>query len=308
MDEHPRQGALPAHRTRQEIAVPRMPYRKRNMMRPILEAQQHAVIVALLLCALLAAPTAARAAAPTLVERPDWQAQFDAAGLTGTMVVHKDGAPEILVFDARRAATPYLPASTFKILNSLIALETGAVSSPDEVFPYDGKPRFLPEWNADLTLRQAFAVSCVPVYQEIARRIGPERMAWYVAACGYGNGDIGGGIDRFWLDGALRVTALEQLDFLGRLYRRELPLRPQVMDDVLAIMIADKTPTAVLRAKTGLTARSRPNVGWYVGSVTRGPDVWYFALNLDVPPDTPAAIPARKKIALDILRQEGIWE
>ncbi len=246
--------------------------------------------------------------AAKIIERPQWQKPFADAGLTGTMVLRQEGSPEILVHNPARAATAFLPASTFKIPNSLIALETGAVSGPGEVFPYDGQPRYLPEWNKDLTLAQAFAVSCVPVYQEIARRIGPERMARYVAALHYGNADIGGGIDRFWLDGALRISALEQLDFLGRLHRRELPLRRQVMDDVLTMMIADKTPNAVLRAKTGLTARVSPNVGWYVGSVTRGPDVWYFALNLEVPDNTPAAVAARKKIALDILKLEGLWE
>ena len=261
-----------------------------------------------LLALLLAAPALARAAVPSLVERPQWQKPFADAGLTGTMVVRKEGSPDILVHNPARAAAAFLPASTFKIPNSLIGLETGAVSGPGEVFPYDGKPRFLPEWNADLTLAQAFAVSCVPVYQEIARRIGPERMAKYLADFHYGNADIGGGIDRFWLDGALRITALEQLDFLGRLHRRELPLRRQVMDDVLTMMIADKTPNAVLRAKTGLTARVSPNVGWYVGSVTRGADVWYFALNLEVPDNTPAAVAARKQIALEILKMEGIWE
>jgi beta-lactamase class D len=267
---------------------------------------------ALLLTALLSLfPWAARAesaAEPVLTDRPQWQKPFADAGLTGTMVLRKEGSAEILVHNPARAATAFLPASTFKIPNSLIALETGAVSGPGEVFPYDGKPRYLPEWNTDLTLTQAFAVSCVPVYQEIARRIGPERMAHSLAAFHYGNADIGGGIDRFWLDGALRITALEQLTFLGRLHRRELPLRPQVMDDVLTIMIAEKTPAATLRAKTGLTARVAPNVGWYVGSVTRGPDVWYFALNLEIPENTPAAVAARKKIALEILKLEGIWE
>lgn len=280
-------------------------------MRQVFVTRRVYVVAALLLCLLpLAAPAVHAAGEPTpiLIERPDWQAHFDAAGVSGAMVLQKDGAPEILVFDASRAATPYLPASTFKILNALIALETGAVSSPDEVFPYDGKPRALPEWNADLTLRQAFALSCVPVYQDIARRIGPQRMAWYVAAAGYGNADIAGGIDHFWLDGALRISALQQIDFLRRLQHRQLPFRDAAVDAVLDMMIVEKTPRAILRAKTGLTARVTPGVGWYVGSVTRGPDVWYFALNLDVPPDTPAAVPARKTIALDILRQEKILE
>ena len=271
------------------------------------------VTAALLLGLLLLTAPAVRAdagdAAPVLVERPDWKTHFDAAGVSGTMVLQKDGAPQILVYDASRAATPFLPASTFKILNALIALDCAAVTGPDEVFAYDGKPRFLPEWNADLTLRQAFALSCVPVFQEIARRVGPERMAAGVAAAGYGNAAIDGGIDRFWLDGALRISALQQIDFLARLNRRELPFGETAVATVLDLMLVEQTPDAVLRAKTGLTGRVTPGVGWYVGLVTRGPDTWYFALNLAIPqPDAAqAVVPARKQVALAILRSEGIY-
>jgi beta-lactamase class D len=269
------------------------------------------LLLGLLLTLLLLTVPAVQAGAdaPALVERPDWQAHFDAAGVSGAMVVHKDGAPEILVYDATRAATPFLPASTFKILNSLIALETGVVSGPDEIFPYDGQPRFLPAWNADLTLRQAFALSCVPVYQDIARRIGPERMAWYVAACNYGNADIAGGIDQFWLSGALRISALEQIEFLKRLHRRQLPFANATIDAVLDLMIVGQTDQTTLRAKTGLTARVLPGTAWYVGLVTRGPNIWYFALNLAIPqPDAAAPLAARKDVALAILRGEGIMK
>ena len=266
-----------------------------------------ALLLGLLLLTAPVATAAADDAAPTLVERPDWKTHFDAAGVGGTMVVLKDGAPEIFVYNAQRAATPFLPASTFKILNALIALETGAVASPDEIFPYDGKPRFLPAWNADLTLRQAFALSCVPVFQAIARRIGPERMARLVTAVRYGNANIAGGIDQFWLDGALRISALQQIDFIKRLNRRQLPFREDVVAAVLDMMLVEQTPDAVLRAKTGLTARVSPGVGWYVGLVARGQQTWYFALNLEVAKSDDAAIAARKSVALAILRSEGIF-
>ncbi|KHK02024.1 penicillin-binding transpeptidase domain-containing protein [Desulfovibrio sp. TomC] len=268
---------------------------------------RHATL--LLTLFLLAVPAAQAGDAPALVERPDWQAHFAAAGVAGTMALQKDGAPEILVYDAKRAATPFLPASTFKILNSLIALETGVVSGPEEVFPYDGQPRFLPAWNADLTLRQAFALSCVPIYQDIARRIGPERMAWYVVACNYGNASIAGGIDQFWLSGGLRISALEQIEFLKRLHHRQLPFGNAAIDAVLDIMIVGQTGQTTLRAKTGLTARIQPGTAWYVGLVNRGPDTWYFALNLAVPhPDAAAPLAARKDVAMAILRGEGIMQ
>ena len=273
-------------------------------MPPRLAAATCRLLVWLCLTAAVAGCAGHRSGPPRLVEQPQWKKHFEAAGVSGAMVLQKDGAREILVFDAKRAATPYLPASTFKILNTLIALDTGAVAGPDEVFPYDGVPRFLPAWNADLTLRQAFAVSCVPVYQEIARRIGPERMARCVAAAGYGNADISGGIDLFWLQGGLRISALEQLDFLARLSRRELPFSANAVAVTLDVMVAETTPDYVLRAKTGWAARVSPGIGWYVGTVTRGRDTWYFALNIDI--DNPAQAPAREAVARAILRSEGV--
>lgn len=263
-----------------------------------------------LLAAVFAAGRAwARPPSPRLVERPDWQRFFDAAGVTGTMVLARDGAPEMFVFHPGRAATPFLPASTFKILNMAIALETGAITGPDELFPYDGVPRALPQWNADLTVRQAFALSCVPVFQQIARRIGQDRMAWYVAASGYGNADIAGGLDHFWLDGSLRISVLEQIAFLSRLQHGQLPFSPQTRATVLDVMVESRTPTTVLRSKTGATGRNRPGVGWYVGMVSRGDEVWYFALNidLDATADIPAALAARKTVARAILRSQGLF-
>jgi beta-lactamase class D len=262
------------------------------------------ILTGLFLIAVLWGCAGHQKAAPKLVEQPQWSRYFADAGVVGTMALQKDGSDEILVYDAKRAATAYLPASTFKILNSLIALQTGAVSGPDEVFPFDGVPRAFASWNADLTLKQAFAVSCVPVYQEIARRIGQERMARFVADAQYGNADISGGIDRFWLEGGLRISALEQIDFLTRLARRQLPFSAAAVDAVLDMMLVEKTPTTVLRAKTGWTARVSPGIGWYVGMVTRGADTWYFAINIDI--NAPAQTEARQAVARAILRSEGI--
>src|SRR5207302_1318723 len=117
-----------------------------------------------------------------------------------------------------------LPASTFKIPNSVIALETGVVGDPDkDVFKWDGVVRSIEGWNRDHTLRSAIAASAVPVYQEIARRIGAERMQKYVDLFEYGNRDIGGGVDQFWLTGNLRIDPIQQIDFVDRLRREAQP-------------------------------------------------------------------------------------
>ena len=82
----------------------------------------------------------------------------------------------MFVSDEARAKKRFTPASTFKIANSLIGLDVSAVKSVDEVLPYGGKPQRIKEWERDMGLREAIKMSNVAIYQELARRIGIERM------------------------------------------------------------------------------------------------------------------------------------
>jgi len=157
--------------------------------------------------------------------RSDLAKLFTDTGTAGTFVGYKVEDYLVISSDSDRSGEPKLPASTFKIANSLIALETGVVGDPDkDVFKWDGVTRSFEAWNKDHTLRSAIAASAVPVYQEIARRIGQDRMQKYVDLLDYGNHNIGGGIDQFWLTGALRIDPVQQVDFVDRLRRRALPV------------------------------------------------------------------------------------
>lgn len=240
---------------------------------------------------------------PAVSERQDWARHFADAGVTGTMVLVKDGLGTAQVFDADRAARGFLPASTFKVLNTMIALETGAVSGPDAAFPWNGTKYEVAAWNKDLSFREAFAVSCVPVYQELARRVGQQRMEKWVKAARYGNQAIGGGIDVFWLQGDLRISALEQVEFLQRLKHDRLPFSKKNMAVVKDFMVVEQGEGWTLRAKTGWAARSA-NIGWWVGWLERGGEVWYFALNIDIA--KPEQLPARQGVVKAVLRGEGL--
>src|SRR5690606_30567721 len=118
----------------------------------------------------------------------------------GGFVLVDIDSDEVIRVHADRCAQRLPPCSTFKIWNTMVALEIGLVSSPDEQFyKWDGQKRFLDEWNQDLTLKQAFAFSCVPAFQTLAQRIGPERMRAWLDRISYGDGDISAGISEFWL-------------------------------------------------------------------------------------------------------------
>ena len=234
--------------------------------------------------------------------RTDLQRRFFDLGTDGTFVGYKVDDYLIIASDKVRSGDDKLPASTFKVPNSLIALETGVVADPDkDIFKWDGVARSIEAWNKDHTLRSAIAASAVPVYQEIARRIGPERMQKYVDLLDYGNRNIGGGIDQFWLTGELRIDPMQQVDFLDRLRRGVLPVSKRSQDIVRDILPVVKVGDAVIRYKSGLLGaeRGQPSLGWMVGWAEKGQQQTVFAMNMDC--KTPEHIAARMTVTQQCL-------
>ncbi len=231
----------------------------------------------------LALVTSAALRAEGWTERPDWAEAFAEAGVGGTIVVVDGRSGSRWVHNEARAQTQHLPASTFKVPHALFALDSGVVKDEFQVFRWDGERRTIELWNADQDLRSSMRHSVVWVYEEIARAIGARRERRYLRLIAYGNADPSGGIERFWLDGALRISAREQVDFLQRLYRNELPFRIEHQRLVKDMMIVEAGRDWILRAKTGWQARVEPQVGWWIGWVERPDGPVFFALNIDMP-------------------------
>ncbi|MDD1622271.1 MAG: class D beta-lactamase [Methylococcaceae bacterium] len=207
---------------------------------------------------------------------------FADSGVQGTFVLYDVDAERLIGHDSMRAEMRFIPASTFKIANSLIGLSAGAVNSADEVLPYGGKPQAIKAWEQDMSLREAIKISNVPVYQALARRIGLERMREGVAELEYGNGEIGDVVDQFWLVGPLKISAVEQATFLARLARDELPFSKQVQSQVREIVKLEQGDGWALYGKTGWLNAPNPGVGWWVGWVMKADHVYGFALNMDI--------------------------
>jgi beta-lactamase class D len=178
------------------------------------------------------------------------------------------------------------------------------VEDPDkDVFKWDGVTRANEAWNKDHTLRSAIAVSAFPVYQEIARRIGEGRMQRYVDLFEYGNRDIGGGIDQFWVSGNLRIDPVQQVDFLDRLRRGSLPIGKRSQDLARDVIPVTKVGEAIIRAKSGLTAPDHGSLGWMVGWAEKGAAATVFALNMDC--REPRHVDARMTLAQACLADIG---
>lgn len=234
----------------------------------------------------------------TWEERPDFAKYFNDAGVKGGFLLYDLKNDKYLAYNAERLQQGYIPASTYKIFNSLVALETGVIWDENEILKWDGVKREVDSWNQDHNMRTAMKYSAVWFYQELARRIGLERMQHYVDLAGYGNKNINGGLDRFWLTGELRITPREQIALLVRLYQNKLPFSQRAMDIVKDILIFEKKESYVLRAKTGWSGQ----VGWFVGYVERKENVYFFANNIDImkPEDATARVAITKALLRDL--------
>lgn len=220
-------------------------------------------------------------------KKVDFQRHFKELGVEGSILISNSNGDLTYQHNAQRNQTAFLPASTFKILNSLIALETKVIDDEISILTWDGVQRQIPEWNRDLNLREAFKRSAVWFYQVLARRVGHERMQQWVTKVGYGNQKIGGkeDIDKFWLNGQLRITPQAQIQFLRRLHKNELPFSARSISIVKDIAILEKTPEYTLRGKTGwagLGEKSVPQIGWFVGYLEKRKEAYFFATNIDI--------------------------
>ena len=188
-----------------------------------------------------------------------FQAILDASEVKGSILIYDPEKNTYYSNDFEWAKTGKLPASTFKITNSIIALEIGVVKDDSTLFKWDGKQRALNVWEQNLTFREAFHFSCVPCYQDIARRIGSERMNAYLSKFEYGNMKVDAtNIDMFWLEGASEISQFQQIDFLNRFYEDKLPISERTYAIMKRIMVIEENEEYTLSGKTGWSVAITP--------------------------------------------------
>ncbi|QGW29516.1 penicillin-binding transpeptidase domain-containing protein [Phnomibacter ginsenosidimutans] len=241
---------------------------------------------------------------------------FDSAKVEGCFGMFDNGQGQFTIYNMPRYRdSAYTPASTFKIFNSLVALGTGRIFSDTVVVPWDGVVRTSPsgdtmtDWNKDMNMREAFAVSNVGFYQEMARRIGRDTMQKMLDSVGYGNKKIGASIDRFWLDNSLKITPDEELGLVKRLYFKQLPFQNREQEIVKDLMIREKTDKYTLAYKTGWGTTEKGNqLGWLVGWIEENNHPYFFVLNIESPDPKVDFKTIRLSILKSILKEKGFFE
>jgi beta-lactamase class D len=234
---------------------------------------------------------------------------YAAKKVEGCFTMLNNSSGEITVYNMEMDTTRVLPASTFKIPHALIALQTGVVTDENMILPWDGVVRADSAWNKDMNIKEAFATSCVPFFQTVARKIGKETMQQWLDSIGYGNKNINGPIDSFWLNNQLTISPDEQLGLMKRLYFDQLPFRKSVQQSVRSMMLQEDNTSYKLSYKTGWGQdKSGHSIGWIVGWIEENRHVYFF-VNLLKTAD-PSFDMKKERLALtkEILQRYGFFE
>lgn len=236
------------------------------------------------------------------IVKTEFQSIIDSSEVIGSILIYDLNEELYYSNDFEWSYKGHLPASTFKITNSIIGLETGVIESDSTVFKWGGEKRMLKNWEQDLVLKNAFQFSCVPCYQQVARKIGAKRMSEYVQKLNYGNLKIDStNIDNFWLVGKSRISQTQQIDFLKRFYNYELPISERTDKIMRNIMLIEETDQYKLLGKSGLSNENNKYNGWFVGYIELKKNTYFFATNLEPKKDFEFDSFIKKRLDLTLL-------
>ena len=241
--------------------------------------------------------------------RDDFKKFYDEYKVEGSFILLDPQTNQTIFYNIKQLDQAFSPASTFKICNALIGLETGVIKDQHFRIKWDSVTRQNPAWNYNQDLETAFKNSTVWYFQELAKRVGGKQMKHWLDKANYGNKDTSGGIDQFWLTGKLRITPFQQIQFLKQLHDNQLPFSQRNMDIVKSIMLVKDTLDYQIRAKTGWGSVENKDLGWYVGYLETHGKVYYFANCIQSSDFTnPNFAMARITIVDSILEELGLIE
>lgn len=250
------------------------------------------------------APLTSGTSAKETIVLEDLSEYFD--NYDGCFVMFDKNKNQYTIYNEEKSKKRISPCSTFKIMNSLIILETGVIEDENTIIKWDGTEYPIETWNSDQTLQSAITNSVVWVYRLLATKVGEKDMQEYLDLVDYGNNDISGGIDKFWLQSSITISPLEQITILRRLYNEELPFSKRSMDIVKKIIVLTDENNIKLSGKTG---SGKDNLGWFVGYIEKNDNVYYFATNIETKDNATdkADGPTAKQISLNILSDKGLY-
>ncbi|MBE2280552.1 MAG: class D beta-lactamase [Ignavibacteriaceae bacterium] len=234
---------------------------------------------------------------------------YSQEGVSGAFLLYNFQTDQFASYNLEDCKRRTVPASTFKILNSIIALEKGVFSNIDEQWQWDGVERRIKSWNQNNSLRTGMKYSVVPLYQYVAREVGLDYYNQILTEIKFGNALTGEKVDEFWLTGPLEISPMEQVQFLIKFISYDLPFSKENIDAVKETMLLEETETYKLFAKTGWAQSDKRNIGWFIGFVQKGDNYYIFANRIEADENIRDSFgTARREISEKILKDLKILE
>lgn len=212
--------------------------------------------------------------------RPDFQQFFTNCSGQGSIAIYDQQDKQWILSDSTAVHHAALPASTFKIINLLIALETKTIADEHAIVKWPGsidtlKYGYRPNIYKDISVKEAFEKSAGWAFIELASQIDRNVYQDYLTACHYGNAAVAESDPDFWNFGGLAISPMDQVNLLKNLYTGNLPFSQRNIDIVKQVMQSEQEGSYKIHAKTGWTMVNNQNIGWWVGYL-EGPDTVYF--------------------------------
>ncbi|MCI9467447.1 MAG: class D beta-lactamase [Ruminiclostridium sp.] len=251
---------------------------------------------------------------PAEIIEADWSSQFD--GLTGAAVLYDPEENSYWVYNPALANTRRSPCSTFKIIASLIGLETGTIDPEDSVRAWSGEVFWNEDWNRDLDFESAFRFSCVWYFRQVTDEIGKAAIQQGLDALQYGNCDCSDWEGRsntnndnraltgFWLESSLKISPREQADVMYKLFGGQSDVSPQTLAWLERVMLCleESRDGLGLYGKTGMGKAEGVVVdAWFTGFADLEGKRVYFCVYLGESPGKDVSSSKAKEIAVSLL-------
>lgn len=238
---------------------------------------------------------------------------FEDCEVKGSITIYEYNSGKWITNDMEDSNFATLPASTFKIVNSLIALETKAVKDENEIIPwiddYDTvKYSHRPNIYHSMSMKEAFKLSAGWAYVEIAKKIGKDKYKEILTQIGYGNVDLSIDDPDFWNFGDFAISPQNQIKILIEVYEETLPFTKESFTTLKEMMISEKTEKYIIRSKTGWTRDGGKDTGWWIGYIEKANNVYFFATRLikDRSEKNKKFGNCRKEITKEVFREMGV--
>ncbi|MBO0993928.1 BlaR1 family beta-lactam sensor/signal transducer [Bacillus sp. SD088] len=202
-------------------------------------------------------------------------------GFKGSFVLYDASEDQYHIYNQKMSEQRVSPNSTYKIYSALFALESNVITPDNNVQTWDGEVHPYPEWNQNHNLDTAIGSSVNWYFQNLDQKMGKKQLQHYVDKIMYGNENLSGQLDQYWMESSLKISPIEQVELLVALQENRFGFKEENIQAVKQAISIEKKAQGQLHGKTGTGTINGIDVnGWFIGYIEKNHHFYYFAVNI----------------------------